>query len=104
MGALVVAMPRTTYATSSTSIVTPDVAASKIIGSNNMDVDLLSFNIARRLSSQSGRRVFVSCTLSAHSSSACQSDEQVTDPAVKVATAAALAEREVRRLLLLQPN
>jgi Proteasome assembly chaperone 4 len=109
MGPLVVAMPRATYARPGVSSASAgpggQAAVSKLVGSDCIDDEMLASNMAQRLSAQSGRRVFVSCSLVASSPtimSGAGFDVDEFDPTLRATKAAALAEREVFRLLQLE--
>lgn len=99
MGQLVVSMPRTNYKGSfgGTGNSAGNASCSHIIGSANSDDQMLASQMASRLSTKSGKAVFVSCQLSA-----AHSDNSWTaglDSETIAHRAAAMAEKEIWRIL-----
>jgi hypothetical protein len=102
MGPLIVAMPRTKYAGAFCDSSAGEASTSKLIGSDagGEDDEMIGRQMAARLSQRSGLSVLVSCSFGGAPPAMAQ---QGVDPAGVGAIqhrAAALAEREIGRLLL----
>jgi hypothetical protein len=112
MGPLIVAMPRNTYqgafsapnnsnsSSGSSSSSMESLASSKLIGSDNEDEETIGRQMASRLTHRLGVSVFISCHFNDNNS--CSNSSlmaQGIDMDMLQHRAAALAEREIYRLL-----
>jgi hypothetical protein len=99
MGPLIVAMPRTKYAGAFCES-SGEASTSKLIGTPEEEDEMIGRQMSSRLSQRSGLSVFVSCSFAGAPPAMAA---QGVDPAGVGAIqhrAAALAEREIGRLLL----
>lgn len=94
MGPLVVAMPRTKYSGAFSS--DSETANSKLVGGDDEDAEMVARQMASRLSQKHGIPVFVSCSFRDAPSIASDG----TDPSTIQHRAAAIAEREISRILI----
>lgn len=92
MGPLIVAMPRTKY---SGAFGDQEPSTSKLIGTESEDDEMIGRQMASRLSQRTGYSVLVSCSFAG----APEMAKQGVDPSSIQHRAAALAEREIGRLL-----
>lgn len=95
MGSLVVSMPRTRYA----GAFAVETAVSKLIGSDFEESEMAARRMASRLSQKLGVAVFVACSFEGQAQSALASELDAVELAILQQRAAALAEKEVYRLL-----
>jgi hypothetical protein len=93
MGPLIVAMPRTKYKGAFSS--DRDTSSSKLIGGESEDDEMIGRQMAGRLSQRLGISVFVSMSFANQPNMASQG----VDEGMIQHRAAALAEREIWRLL-----
>lgn len=95
MGPLLVAMPRTKYQDAFSS--DTEASTSKLIGGDREDDEMIGRQMASRLSQRLGISVLVSCSLAGAPANMAAS--QGVDEALIQHRAAALAEREIGRIL-----
>ncbi len=100
MGPMVVAMPRTKYQGAFSSDATSGTSCSQLVGGDSCDDQMILHQMASRLSHKLNMPIFVSGDLSSHTH-AVLGEELLSglDPSVVAQRAAALAEREVSRIV-----
>lgn len=93
MGPLVVAMPRSKYQGAFSDNV--EVSTSKLVGSENEDYEEIARQMASRLTKKLGIAIFASCNFEGGPQVAVEGIDQ----GMVIHRAAALAEREIARIL-----
>ena len=125
MGPLVISMPRTKYysgsigSDSSSSYTTVDPACSQLIGGENVDDQMIGWQMASRLSSKLGWPILVACSLAATAASSNivssargdatvvpleESTNSTSEASLMSHKAAALGEKEIYRILTVLKN